>query len=419
MCGCAQRPPAFRTSGATAAALKIVGLTVIFGIAVSCARGPEGSGGIGRVLEASIAEIEAGRDTTPLVEQPIQGSDATVTFLVKSIAGEVPRIVSDVTGWGESPDDSSFDLSTGTMTRIGATVWYRLEAQVAPGARIEYLVVHGGTDYRVDPYNPRRAWSRGGHAVSEFVTPDYLPPQELSDPPVTPGGRTVEAQIDSRALGGSRRVLVYLPPGYRDDGAYPVAVFHAGWGVAHEGQAPRVLDWLISHREIQPIVGLFLDSYLAGDDDNHEGPPLRAFLTEEAPVWLASRYGVTARADQRAVLAISYGAKDALDAAVAPIGTYGRLGLLIPGRRLTAADLEAFALQRDHRLGVAILAGRYDAANLPTARNARQVLSDAGHVVEYIEVAEGHNSTTWRDHLRDVLVRLFGDENARPAQTSR
>jgi hypothetical protein len=81
--------------------------------------------------------------------------------------------------------------------------------------------------------------------------------------------------------------------------------------------------------------------------------------------------------------------------------------------------LEAFALQRDHRLGVAILAGRYDAANLPTARNARQVLSDAGHVVEYIEVAEGHNSTTWRDHLRDVLVRLLGDENARPGQTSR
>jgi enterochelin esterase-like enzyme len=62
---------------------------------------------------------------------------------------------------------------------------------------------------------------------------------------------------------------------------------------------------------------------------------------------------------------------------------------------------------------VAILAGRYDAANLATARNAHQMLSDAGHAVEYIEVAEGHNSTTWRDHLRDVLVRLFRDPDAR------
>ena len=39
----------------------------------------------------------------------------------------------------------------------------------------------------------------------------------------------------------------------------------------------------------------------------------------------------------------------------------------------------------------AILAGRYDSANTSTARNARQVLADAGHEVEYIEVPEGHN----------------------------
>jgi len=392
--------------------LKTVALIAVLGATVSCARSPDPPGVADRSLESAIEEIEAGRATTPLIAQPAPGSDATVTFLVKSTEGQVPRIVSDVTGWGESPDDSAFDLTIGTMARVGSTDWHRLETRVAPRARVEYLVVHGETDYRVDPNNPRQAWSRGGHAISEVVMPDYLPPQELADPPVKPGGRTVEATIDSPALGAPRRVLVYLPPGYRGDGAYPVAVFHSGWGVAQEGQAPRVLDWLIAHREIEPIVGLFLESYLAGDADNHEGRPFRTFLTEEAPEWLASRFSVAASADEWAVLAISYGAKDALDAALATAQAYGRLGLLIPGRRLTPAALEAFAQQRGRRLRVAILAGRYDAANIATAQNTWQTLADAGHAVDYIEVPEGHNPTTWRDHLRDVLVSLFGARDA-------
>ena len=61
---------------------------------------------------------------------------------------------------------------------------------------------------------------------------------------------------------------------------------------------------------------------------------------------------------------------------------------------------------------MAILAGRYDHANLPTARGLRQALADAGHVVNYTEVPEGHSAVTWRNHLREVLVSLFGRPDA-------
>ncbi|MCU0305861.1 MAG: alpha/beta hydrolase-fold protein [Thermoanaerobaculales bacterium] len=382
--------------------LRTAAWVVVVVASVACGGGREGD------IEAAIAEIEAGRGATPLIAQPSPGSDAEVTFLVTSSDGRVPRIVSDVTGWGESPDDSSFDLTIGTMTRVGSSDWYRLDARVAPRSRIEYLVVYGETDYQADPNNPRRAWSRGGDDISELVTPDYLPPKELSEAPVGPGGTTVEGMIDSRALGAPRRVLAHLPLGYRDDGAYPVAVFHGGWGVARDGQAPRVIDWLIAHGEIEPIVGLFLESNLEGDGDNHEGAPMRTFLTDEARGWLASRYAASADGDDWAVIGISYGAKDALDAAVSPSRAYGRLGLLIPGRRLSPGDLEVFTQQRGNPLRVAILAGRYDQANLATAQQARQALTGASHEVDYIEVPEGHNPTTWRDHLRDVLVSLFG-----------
>lgn len=374
----------------------------------SCARDPGRPDENEARLHAAIAAVEAGQRTTPLIEQPEPGADASVTFLVNSPDDEAPRIVSDVTGWGESPDDSSFDMTIGTMTRIASTDWYRLETRVAPRARIEYLVVHDATDYRCDPHNPRRAWTRGGDPVSEFVTPDYTPPVELTDPPGPERGTIVEAMIDSAALGEPRRVLVYLPPGYRDDGAHPVAVFHSGSRVVRDGEAPRVLDWLVAHHRVEPIVGVFLESYLPGDADNHEGPPMRTFLTREAPAWTSRRFGVSTSPEDWAILAISYGAKDALDAATAPAATYGRVGLLIPGRRLTPEDLETLVHRTDRRLRVTILAGRYDAANLATANAARTVLAEAGHAVDFLEVPEGHNRSTWRNHLGNVFVSLFG-----------
>lgn len=383
-------------------------LAVAVGLAASCERTAREPGAADAGLAAAIAEVEAGRRTTPLVVQPAGGGDALVTFLVESPDGKVPRIVSDVTGWGERIADDTFDLTAGTMTRVDSTSWYRLEAQVAPGARIEYLVVHGETDYGIDPLNPRLAELHGGGPASEFVTPGYVPPRELTDPPVASAGAIVETAIESRALGGSRPAIVYTPFGYREGRAYPVAVFHSGWGAAREGEAPRVLDWLIAHGAIEPIVAVFLQSVGPDDGDAGKGAPMRAFLAEEVPAWVASSFGVTRRADQRAILAISYGAKDALDAALAPAGTYGRLGLLIPGRRLRHADLEVVAGIRDRRLRVAILAGRYDAANIATARDARATLAAAGHEVEYIEVPEGHNPATWRNHLGNVLVSLFG-----------
>jgi enterochelin esterase-like enzyme len=386
----------------------IGGLVVFVAVATACDRVPHQTPAADTALDAAIAEIEAGRRATPLIVQPVKGAAATVTFLVESSAGQVPRIVSDATGWGENVEDDTFDVTAGTMTRVGSSDWYRLDAPVASGARIEYLIVQGRTGYRIDPHNPRRAAFDGGDPVSEFVTPDYAPPRAPAEFGAVPAGATAEAVIDSRALGGRHRVTVYTPFGYSRRAAYPVAVFHALWGTTQGGETARWLDLLIAQRKIPPIVAVFLESHRRGEPDFHAGRPMRTFLNHEVPAWLAARFGVTERAGERAILAVSFGAKDALDAALEPGGAYGRLGLLIPGRRLGRADLEAVAAHRSRRLRVAILAGRYDQANLATARAARRALVDAGNAVEYFEVPEGHNPATWNNHLPEVLVSLFG-----------
>ncbi len=358
-------------------------------------------------LAATIAEIEAGRATTPLIGNSTAGGGMTVTFLARSAGGQSPRIVSDVTGWGEQPD-GTFDLTAGTMRRVGRTDWHSLQVDVAPRARIEYLIAYELTDYRLDPYNPRQAAGPqlGGLPASEFVMPGYRPPQEFADPPVSPGGILTEATVKSTALGGSYRLIIYTPPGYRENGGYPLVVILD----LRSGQISRVLDWLIANRSIEAIVATFVGLKPPGSR-GATGAPLRTFLNDELPRWMASRYAVAGSADRRAIIGISFGAKDALDTALPSGGAsnaFGRLGLLIPGRRISPPDVDAIAGRRGHRLRVAILAGQYDRANLATARSLRQALADAGHCVDYTEVPEGHSASTWTNNLRVVLESLFG-----------
>jgi enterochelin esterase-like enzyme len=356
-----------------------------------------------RAIQAAVAEVEAGRRSTPLVGEPVAGGDVTVTFLARSPRGSAPRVVSDVTGWGEHTD-GTFDVAAGTMTRVGTSDWYSLQTNVAPRARIEYQLAYATTDYRLDPHNPRRSAGPafGGAAASEFVTPGYVPPQEFEDPrPSSPG------TVSEAALQGPCKTMVYTPPGRSDTGDYPVAVFLD----LRTDPMSRVLDWLIARRDIPPIAAAFVGPRSHGDE-SCSGAPMAEFVTGRLLAWLRSRHGVAGSADMHAILAISYGAKDALEIALRNPGAFCRLGLLIPGRRINRSDIAAIAGSRDVPLRVAVLAGRYDHANLPTARSLRQALTDAGHTVHYTEVPEGHSASTWRNHLRGVLVSLFGVPSA-------
>ena len=380
----------------------ILGIAVVAG--VWACRGRGGQERPDARLGAAIAEVEAGRRSTPLIGEPAADGSATVTFLARSDRGKPPRVVSDVTGWGESID-GSFDFSAGTMRRVEGTDWYSLEAKVAARSRVEYLFSYGQSDYRPDPRNPRDSGGPafGGAPASEFVMPGYQPPQEFVDPPASPAGGLHEHPFDSRALRRRCSVTVYTPPGYHRDGNYPVAVFVD----SGPRRMPRVLDWLIGRGSIAPVVAVFAFSDSV-DRDQPTRTGMRAFITEELPRWLARRYGVTRDARERAVLGISFGARDALDIAVSSPDTFGLLGLLIPGRRIGREDIDAIAADCSHRLRVAILAGQYDRANLPTARSVRQAMVAAGHSVDHIEVPEGHSAVTFHHHLREVLVSLFG-----------
>ena len=381
----------------SATALLALALASCLGVLPIVVRGQAPGGNPARHLNAAIAEIEAGRLSTPLVGEPRTDGEVTVTFLARRSRGREPRIVSDVTGWGERRD-GTFDARAGRMAPVGRTGWYSLEAPVARAARIEYQIAYAVGENELDPHNPRRV---GSPPASEFVTPGYEAPAALAGPPTPSAGVLKEVVVESRALGARRDLLVYIPS-EMPAGDRALAVFLDRRAAA----IARVVDWLVTHRSVEPFVAAFVGVEPPGDAAPSPAA-LRAFLADELPAWLSEHEGATRVAERRGILAISFAAKDALDAAATVHSGYGRLGLLIPGRRITTSDITAVGSIARAPLRVSILAGRYDQANVPTARTLRRVLADAGHAVSYREVPEGHSPRTWLNHLAGVLTDLF------------
>jgi enterochelin esterase-like enzyme len=351
---------------------------------------------------------KAGRSLVPAIESgrlavPVVTPDEVV-FYAQGEAGATPRVVSDLTGWGERAD-GTFDFTVGRMHQIAGTNWFTLRAPSKPSARIEYLLAYGAGDYRLDPRNPRRTTRVGGDA-SEIVGRDYVPPPEFTDPAVVPSGRITETMVPG-AVVNERRVIVYTPPGYDVSRKYRLAVFHDGALVVNTGEAPRVIDWLIAHDQIEPIVAVFVDPKSRADDFRRDAP-MRDFVATELMAWINSHYSVTPVAADHAIIGISAGARGALDVMAAYPGVFAKSGLMIPA--VDSSDVLKIPVKRAELapLEACVIAATYDHLYRGAAELVRDSMKARGHTVRYIQVDEGHSTMTWKTHLRDVLTSLFG-----------
>ena len=113
-------------------------------------------------------------------------------------------------------------------------------------------------------------------------------------------------------------------------------------------------------------------------------------------------------ADDVAIALPSAGARAALDAMASYPGVYGKSGLMIPA--LAESDVTTIPVRQGEvpQLQVTVLAAAYDQLNHRSSELVRDSLKTRGHAVKYIEVPEGHSTLTWKNHLHDVLISLFG-----------
>jgi enterochelin esterase family protein len=107
---------------------------------------------------------------------------------------------------------------------------------------------------------------------------------------------------------------IYLPPDYATSSRhYPVILFHDGLEYVSLASANNVLDYLIHHQRIAPLMAVFVPPVhrtpeYAGDLK----PQFTAFIVQELLPWLDRRFRTRPDAQSRATLGASNGGNIAL-----------------------------------------------------------------------------------------------------------
>jgi len=243
---------------------------------------------------------------------------------------------------------------------------------------------------------------------SSFVVGDFHEPAELRWASTIPHGRVEEFDFESRRLGNRRRVYVYLPPGYDDEHTrrFPTLWVHDGGEYLQRGRLPTVLDNLICSRTIGPLVAIMIDPVLRGREYriNEE---YAAFLETELLPHVEGRYRTQAQREARGVMGASLGGLSAFYVALTRPQLFSRIGGQSSALHLEEATMTALLRRLRMRTTFYVDVGRYEPRYLPTHRRLVALLQALGLPYMFQELGAGHNWTSWRAQLKDLLTFLW------------
>ena len=117
-------------------------------------------------------------------------------------------------------------------------------------------------------------------------------------------------KFNSELLSNSRNIYIYLPPDYDTSGAkYPIIYLFDPSIYLNRVEVPNVLDNLIYHQEINPMIAVFIDnpSQSARNKELPLNSQFKNFIVTELLPFVEDRYHVTDLADKTIIGGISYG----------------------------------------------------------------------------------------------------------------
>lgn len=349
--------------------------------------------------DAVIEKFIADKGGTPIIE-----NQTRLVFLVKDKEGQTPRIVGDFNAWAVTPQ--GYDVNIGKATRLEGTSWSYLESTSYTNARLEYGLLFD-KDYTTDPNNHRTVQAFAG-LRSEVRMPFFVPQPEIDDAGAAPKGEVTAETINSKSLGGQRRIWFYLPPGYAAaaDSLFPTVYVLDGGNYVEKMDVPRVLDRLIANKLIPPVIAVFSEP---GDrqEEYSRNPRWRAFFTNELVPMVDKRFRTFPTPDHRAILGSSLAAYGAVDLAVAAPSVFGLCAAIAPpAQTATVISNQPAARAAVVSIKFFVLGGVYDSM-IDGARLLRTTLDEYSAPVTYVEAPEGHNTNTFRGHLDDALKALM------------
>jgi enterochelin esterase-like enzyme len=324
----------------------------------------------------------------------------TVHFLYYDPRARHVAVTGEFTDWGRTG-------LTMPLTPLRHTGLFHHTLELDGPARLEYKLVVDG-QVMLDPRCPHTVDSGIGGQNSYFVVGDFREPPELSWAPTIPHGRVEEFDFESRLLGNRRQLHVYLPPSYEAEPTrrFPTLWVHDGGEYLNRGRLPTVLDNLLFRRAIGPLIAVMVDPVVRGHE-YRASEAYAAFLESELLPYTEGRYRTLAQREARGVMGASLGGLISVYVALSRPQLFSRVGgqssaLHLEEARITGL-LDSFRARTTFYLDV----GTYEPRYLPTHRRIVARLNALGAPCFFQQLAGGHNWTSWRAHLTDLLTFLW------------
>ncbi|HXA91817.1 MAG TPA: alpha/beta hydrolase-fold protein [Steroidobacteraceae bacterium] len=387
---------------------------------------------------------ELARTHAPLIEEiPGRPQDVLYTFVWHAEPGQVALNVL-FNGWFPLHQPTGFDSFTRlrdsdlwytsyTLTRA-AHLRYELIAPKgwhASPDRVSYFTMDE-REYETfhDPLNPRLMdWNDS--VVSYTQGPDAATSAYLVKRADTASGTLETLPIDSKILGNSRTLRIYLPAGYqRNARAYGLLLAYDGNQYTQGVPTPTILDNMIAARVIPAVVAVFVES----PDRDREFPPndsFQRFVAEELVPQLRAHYHLSRDPRQSAVLGSSYGGLAATYTALTHPELFGNVisqsgsyawSPPAPGQPSTPRALgtesmwliKRVAETRHENIRFSLDVGVWEGSGMLLAnRVMRSVLLGKGYDVAYLEADGTHSSFYWMLRLPQALQAILGSGQKR------
>lgn len=328
----------------------------------------------------------------PFIEQ-----DTLAHFIYQGNASSV-TVPGDANGWNPNAN---------YMSKIsGTNFWFRTEVY-ENDARLDYKFVLNGSSWILDPRNPNTC-TDGFGPNSELRMPAYQLPPEIAYYPSILHGTVRDTTYYSMNLGNSRTIRVYLPPGYSDAARrYSMILFHDGLEYISLASATNVLDYLIHHQSIEPVIAVFVPPVNRTNEyAGSQQSKFTKFIIEEIIPWVDARFRTLAAPEKRAVLGASYGGNISLWLGMNYPEIFGNVAA--QSSYIQGSIVGGFQNNPKLNLKIYMILGTYDIASLlPMVRNFIPILDGKGYTYQYHEYHEGHSWGFWRAHIDDALEMFF------------
>jgi enterochelin esterase-like enzyme len=352
----------------------------------------------------------------PVVISPQVSEDRHVTFRILAPQAQAVR----VTG-GDMPNLGG---QAGQMTKADSGVWEVTVGPVDPGSYRYNFNVDRVTV--IDPRSP--ATSESQNNVWSVV---YVPGSSFMDTNDVPHGAVAAIYYHSTALGRTRRMHVYTPPGYEaNQDKYPVFYLLHGasdsddsW--TSEGRANFILDNLIAQKKAKPMIvvmpaGHTTSGGFGGGGRGRGGAGGRDeffedFVNDIKP-YVEKNYRTINDRAHRAIAGLSMGGGQTLNIAFSHLDQFSYIGVYSSGVFGGAGGNWETQHQKDLddaslKPGLKVLwfsTGSNDGL-ITTSKTTVEVLKKHGFNAEFEESTGAHTWINWRNYLNKFAPRLFAE----------